>query len=314
MTKVSKRLPWLYKCICGLYYHTFGLYYRRKSQYTRTGKIALCCIAKLENDYIRHFVDYYKNLHFDKIFLYDNNDPNGERFEAVIGDYIQGGFVETTDYRGEKVVQLRAYQDCYDRHNMEYDWIAFFDVDEFLTFEDKSTDIHCFLRQKKYLPFQVMHVNWKIYGDNGLLDSDGRSVVERFKEPLMPLDYCTRERPWNDHIKSIVRGGLSSIKWNATPHTPTSRKYACCNSEGIPVDLNSPFQTIEFKSVFLRHYRTKTVGEWVKNKMIRGFPDQSEFKWKKALCLDSFFEYNEKTEDKILYAQELFNSIKSANI
>jgi len=302
-----KRLLWLYYCMC-------GLYYRRKSQYTRTGEIALCCIAKLENDYIRHFVDYYKHLHFDKIFLYDNNDPNGERFETVIDDYIQSGFVEIIDFRGEKVAQLRAYQDCYDRHNKEYDWIAFFDIDEFLTFEDESTDIHSFLKQKKYLPFQVIHINWKMYDDNNLLDNDGRSVTERFEHPVLPLDFKTHERPWNDHIKSIVRGGLSKVKWNATPHTINSDYYHCCNSEGILVDINSPFQNIEFKSVFLRHYRTKTIGEWVKNKMVRGIPDRSEFEWKKALSLDCFFEYNEKTEDKILYAQELFNSIISANI
>ncbi len=43
----------------------------------------------MENDYIRFFVEYYKNLHFDKIFIYDNNDIDGEKFEDVINDYIQ---------------------------------------------------------------------------------------------------------------------------------------------------------------------------------------------------------------------------------
>lgn len=282
-------------------------YQWRWTQYTRTGKIALCCIAKLENNYIRYFVEYYKNLHFDKIYIYDNNDLDGERFEEVIGDYIQDGFVEIIDFRGEKVVQLRAYQDCYDKHNKEYDWIAFFDIDEFLTFEDKSMDIHSFLSQKKYLPFQVMHINWKIYGDNDLLDNDGRSVTERFENPVLPLDFKTRARPWNDHVKSIVRGGLSGVSWRATPHTIESEYYQCCNSEGLLVDINSPFQEIEFKSVFLRHYRTKTIGEWMKNKMVRGFPDQLENEWKVALDIDNFFEYNSRTEEKIHYAKDLLN-------
>lgn len=301
MIKGLKRFSWLYNHIC-------VLYYRRSSQYTRTGKIALCCIAKLENEYIRLFVEYYKNLHFDKIYLYDNNDLDGERFEKVIGDYIQDGFVEKIDFRGEKVAQLRAYQDCYDKHNMEYDWIAFFDIDEFLTFEDKSTDIHSFLGQKKYLPFQVIHINWKIYGDNDLLDNDGRSVIERFENPVLPLDFKTRERPWNDHVKSIVRGGLNRVSWNATPHTIISHYYQCCNSEGVLVDINSPFQNIEFKSVFLRHYRTKTIGEWVKNKMGRGLPDRSEIYWKEALSIDQFFEYNKRTEEKTQYAKNLIRN------
>jgi hypothetical protein len=58
--------------------------------------------------------------------------------------------------------------------------------------------------------------------------------------------------------------------------------------------------------VFLRHYRTKTIGEWVKNKMRRGFPDISEEEWKKILSIDHFFEYNTRTEEKERYAEELF--------
>lgn len=40
----------------------------------------------------------------------------------------------------------------------QYDWIAFLDVDEFLTFADGCDDIHRFLGQKKFLPYQLMHI------------------------------------------------------------------------------------------------------------------------------------------------------------
>ena len=90
---------------------TVGPFIRRATKYNHTGEIALCCIAKLENEYIRFFVEYYKNLKFDKIFIYDNNDPDGERFEEVIGDYIQSGFVEIIDFRGRKNALLASYQD-----------------------------------------------------------------------------------------------------------------------------------------------------------------------------------------------------------
>ena len=103
----------------------------------------------MENRYVRDFVEYYQNLGFDKIFIYDNNDVDGERFEDAIGDYMVSGFVETVDYRGRKVVQLKAYEDCYSKHTSEYDWIAFFDCDEYLTFVDKSAEIHSFLMQDR---------------------------------------------------------------------------------------------------------------------------------------------------------------------
>lgn len=288
------------------------IYHRRWSQYTRTGDIALCCIAKMENDYIRFFVEYYQRLHFDKIIIYDNNDSDGEIFEDVINDYIQSGFVEIIDFRGRKVGQLSAYQDCYDRFNKQYDWIAFFDCDEFLTFTDGVDDIHGFLSKKKFLPYQLMHINWKVYGDNDLLDNDGGSVVDRFKEPITPYDFKAQylDIPVNDHIKSIVRGGLSYVRWNETPHTLAGLDYHCCNPLGESVRANSPFQDYDFSVAYIRHYTTKTIGEWVKNKMKRGIPDRPDECWKIHLNLDTFFWYNRKTDEKLLYAESILNEGK----
>ena len=51
-------------------------------------KICICTLGKTENRYIKEFVDYYEKYGVDIIFLYDNNDNDGERFEEVIGNYI----------------------------------------------------------------------------------------------------------------------------------------------------------------------------------------------------------------------------------
>ena len=299
---------WLYHCRL----YVLQRYDVRKTNYTKTGKIALCCIAKMENDYIRFFVEYYKALHFDKIIIYDNNDSDGEKCEDVINDYIQSGFVKIIDFRGRKVVQLSAYQNCYDRFNKQYDWIAFFDVDEFLTFSDGSDDIHDFLNQEKFLPYQLMHINWKVYGDNEMLDNYGGNVIDRFVEPL---PYDTKmlyiDIPEDNQIKSIVRGGLSYVKWKKNPHTPTSVGYHCCNPLGESVSANSPFLDYDFSVAFIRHYSTKTIGEWVKNKMKRGYPDKTDECWKERLNLDFFFRYNKKTEEKLKYAESILNGDKA---
>ena len=52
-------------------------------------KICLCVIAKNENLYAREFVEHYKKIGYNNIFLYDNNEKNGEHFEDVINDYIK---------------------------------------------------------------------------------------------------------------------------------------------------------------------------------------------------------------------------------
>ena len=37
-------------------------------------KICICTIGKNENKYIKEYVEYYKKLGINKIYLYDNND------------------------------------------------------------------------------------------------------------------------------------------------------------------------------------------------------------------------------------------------
>lgn len=65
-------------------------------------KVCVCTLGKQENRYIREFVEHYKEYGVDKIFLYDNNNINGEKFEEVIKDYIEKGFVEIINFRGKK--------------------------------------------------------------------------------------------------------------------------------------------------------------------------------------------------------------------
>ncbi len=57
-------------------------------------KICLCTIGKNENNYIREFVAHYKKYGVDKIFLYDNNDLNGENFNDVLSDYIVNNYIK----------------------------------------------------------------------------------------------------------------------------------------------------------------------------------------------------------------------------
>lgn len=63
-------------------------------------KVALCAIVKNENLYIREWINWYKHIGISKIFLYDNNDIDGEKLEDVINDYIKDKFVEVINVRG----------------------------------------------------------------------------------------------------------------------------------------------------------------------------------------------------------------------
>ena len=45
--------------------------------------------------------------------------------------------------------QLSAYKDCYEKYNLKYDWLSFFDIDEYLELIPKSLNIQSFLNNSK---------------------------------------------------------------------------------------------------------------------------------------------------------------------
>ena len=287
-----------------LYHDIINSYYYYTQKYNNTGKIALCCIAKCENDYIREFVEYYKDLGVDTLYIYDNNEIDGERFDAVLYDYIESGYCKIIDVRGHKVCQWQSYKHFYDLHNKEFDWIMYFDCDEFLTFSNPHESLKSFLSEKKFKKYQMIHVNWMCYGDSNLLDNDGRRVTERFVDPIIPLDFKYQyDFPENNHVKTIVRGGLKEIQCSV--HLCWSPYYKSCTPDGQECDILSPFCEYDYHIVYLRHYRTKTIGEWIRIKQKRGYADQTENSAKEKLGIDMFFKLNNDTPEKREYARKL---------
>ena len=84
---------------------------------------AVCAIAKLENNYIKEWVEYYLSIGFNKIILYDNNDLDGEDLSSPLSGYIKSGQVDIIDARGKQGYQVEAYNDCYQKYNSLVDWI-----------------------------------------------------------------------------------------------------------------------------------------------------------------------------------------------
>lgn len=268
----------------------------------------ICCIGKNENRYVRNYVEWYKNLGVTHICIYDNNDIDGERFEDVIGDYVNDGYVEIIDYRGLKVCQFQAYTECYHNNKNDYDWILFIDCgDEYLKLNRCNT-IGEYLSMPQFINYDLIHVNLMTIGDNDSIEVNDRPLWERFPNPI-PFDTnIAYNFPENCHVSSIVRGGLEDIKWegNGYSHTPSPNNLRCCNNVGFTCDGNSPFANVDYQLAEFRHYTTKTAKEYCE-KMRRGFPDQM---WDggrvQNLIETRFFRANKVTKEKIdIFKKEL---------
>ena len=280
-------------------------------------KTAIMCIAKMENTYIRDFVEYYHRLGFTHIFIYDNNDVDGEQFTDVIADYIHDGYVTIVNVRGipgeimidGHTFQLQAniYTHCYHHYCKEYDWVMAVDIDEFLTFADENITINDFLSQSCFNDTDMIYVNWKCYGDSDKIYYEaGIPIYERLTQPIA-FDNCTWKNAYstigftqlhydNQTVKSIVRTNKniqyvnSHVPVNCGESDLVTKTAAGVNESVNPIE--SVTKSVDFSCAYLRHYITKTLQEWMENKMQRGYPDSNNKYY--TLYPAAFFRHGNK--------------------
>ena len=114
----------------------FVFFYFKFKNNIKKMKVCLCTVGKNENRYIKEFVEHYKKYGIDKIFIYDNNDINGERFNEILNAYLEASYIKILNFRGKEGNQLKMFQDCYDKNYKKYDWMIFYDIDEFINLKD----------------------------------------------------------------------------------------------------------------------------------------------------------------------------------
>ena len=268
--------------------------YQKKEKKLR---ICLCIIGKKENLYAKEFIEHYKKLGYNKIFIYDNNDINDERFEEIIQDEINNGFVSIINYRGYKLPQqLSSYKDCYEKNNLAYNWLSFFDFDEYLELKPKNITIQNFLSHERYHYCQIIKINWICYSNYKNLYYDKKPIQQRFFSSIQP----------DKHIKSTVRGNLPTNYWQnaGTPHS-SRNKFNSCSSSGKMIDFSSSFNDPpDIKYAFLKHYHYKSFEEFC-IKLKRGKPDQDNHDL--ILRLKSFYQQNKYDYNKLNIMNKVFN-------
>jgi len=152
--------------------------------YNSNTTILLIGMGKLENNYIREWIEYHKGIGISKIILYDNNPIDGENLSEPIKDYVDSNFVEIDEsFRGKSYLQIEYYTKHFDNNYMKYDWITFNDIDEFIFLERKWLyKYSTIFRQPNFNDTDNIILTWKYYDDNDILDviNGNYSVLNRF--------------------------------------------------------------------------------------------------------------------------------------
>ena len=184
------------------------IYYKKLTK-SKKIKVCVCTIGKKENKYIKEFIEHYKKYKIDKIFLYDNNDIEGEKFDNILNDYENKDFIEIKNWRGISSPQMKFYKDCYNQNYNEYEWLIFNDIDEFIFLKDFN-NIKDFLNQFKFKKCESIQLSWLFRTDNNLVYYENKSLEQRFIEK----DPYASERKIDEYSngKSILKGHIKNIE------------------------------------------------------------------------------------------------------
>ena len=260
-------------------------------------RTCICTLGKQENRYIREFVEYYYKIGVDKINLYDNNNMNGERFEEVIGDFIKSGFVRILNWRGKKLPQLKAMNDCYKKNYKKFNWLMFYDIDEYISLADYS-NIKYFLNEKKFSSCQLIYLNLITHTDNNHLYYENKSLFERFPERV-PMEKPEGKRL---EVKFILRGNISNIKIKNQHYC--NKKLKNCNGfgkENTTLSIHTYFP--DYKYYYIDHFFSKSTEEFI-DKIVKGDCRYSKPKKIKIRKIKRYFDQSSQTKDKIQYIEK----------
>lgn len=264
-------------------------------------KVALCTMGKYENLYANEFVEYYIKLGIDHIFIYDDNDPNTEKISDAIENKNK---LKVTIYDNIKDTiknQSDAFNDCYHKNILNYDWFLMVDMDEFLYIVNDS--LKSYLSKNIFDKCDFIKFHWATSTDNNLVHYDPRPLFQRFKPPYL-LDII---------VKTIIRSNISDMHYWVHSPDYSPKRNVTCNNKGDILDISNGVNiesvgNVNVEKAFLIHHRFKSTEEFIQ-KYKRGYSNWfgDGLNWFLENNLRLYLTSNNLTMEKINYISSELN-------
>ena len=198
-----------------------------------------------------------------------------------------------------KSTYYKIMDSCYQAHHNYYDWLIFYELDEFIYLK-KYQNIKLFLLNKKFNECESIQLNWVHMSDNNKIFYENKTLHERF--PNVGKNIVKNKKNKICYIKSIIRGHLKNI--TIKHNHLLNKKLKACDGFGMKSQLKK-IRSLnpDYKFNYIKHYYGKSVQEFVE-KIFRG--DLMRGNKKKTInwAIEKFFYINKITADKIEYIQK----------
>ena len=259
-------------------------------------RVVVCAIAKNEHLYINQWVKHYIGLGVDHIYIYDNDDKTSK----FIGNYINEKYaskVSLINIRGLKRVKLQhdVYTSFYWKYRSTFDYCLFCDIDEFLVGTDNIKSWLSTINAKQ------IRIKWRLFGDDNVIERDTNIPLLDFfkKEVTSSLNKnCISKGNLEKQGKFILKGNMSGVYINSCHYGSigdTNNIIPSVLPSGKPCHSKTCIEEdYSEEKIYLNHYMTKTLSEFVKQKLNR-----NDAVFNQSLKLNYFWRINKKTPKKL---------------
>lgn len=226
-------------------------------------KTSICAIIKNEQRFLKEWIEWHLNIGFDAIHLFEDKDSISHEFicneydNVFLRRYENDIEVQKIlNSNGSSVSQLSLYNWFGDTYKSIYDWVAFIDIDEFITFADNYD-----LKQlcNEFEPHSCVLLSWKIMGASGHIKRPTCGVVEAYTQEEKPI-----KRDTNYLFKSMCNlnrwKGMSSSLHVANGFVNTNHN----------TNKNERY----YNKAWINHYFSKSWEDWCDRIYLRGGTQQ----------------------------------------
>lgn len=239
-------------------------------------KLGIVVIIKNEAPYIEEWIEFHRNLGFDKFIIYDNE--SNDEIETVLSKYVKSGIADYIYYPG-KNRQCDAYNDAVYRYKDIIEYMAVIDADEFILPSVYGENVYKMIDNilKTNMNYGGLVINWLCFGSNGHITKPDGLVIEEYTKR------GNEKFQANQNYKTIINP--RRVFAFVYPHFPFYLK-GCC---GVDTDENiiKTYTKIGiYNKLRINHYFTKSKEEYEK-KMNRGKADRSDYR-----SMDDFYRHD----------------------
>ena len=274
-------------------------------------KTCILTVIKNEQEYLDEWIKYHLDLGIDHIFMFEDIDSDSHKEICdKYGDKVSLNSISIVlDDENKKITaELKQTkttnpQWIYFKSSLlylqslnEYDWCFVIDVDEYITFENEKENIEDILNM--FSQYDAIVIQWKCYGANGFIkkpDYTNKGIVETYTSEM--AGHIPLKRPF-----------ITKVCYNLKTYKDTNFGHihqSSDNCKWCKTDFTKNRETIVYKSIYLRHYITKSWEEYVWKIKTRGYF------WGKTRNIDFFFSINSDMADK---KEQLINELKNEKL